>query len=302
VSGALGSLTSLISRGNQAFSGAQNIAAGVGGLLGFGSTGPISLGSFVFSGFEVPASVAWGGQQAHTVHKLPGGGRVVDVTGRDDRPVEWSGIFLGQGAEQRAIQLDGLRNAGRPLMLTWGQHNLQVLIASFEAETRQIDAHVSYRISCTVLSINQASLSAVSPMGAIASDIAQGAAVVQTGIAQVGAVAVGVTQVAQAAGIRVPLLNQMQFALIAASGATATVGSLAATVPGTVSAGLTGVRTIADRGVVASAKAMLGFNAAAPANPVAAVAAVTAGGDAVSAQAEASAVSAFAGAGMAQAA
>lgn len=298
MSGALGGVASLISRGGQAISGAQSIASGIGGLLGFGSTGPVSLGPFVFADFEIPASIAWGGQQQHTVHKLPGGGRVIDAMGRDDRPVAWSGLFLGSGAEDRAIQLDGMKNAGRPLTLTWGAHNLQVLIASFEAETKQIGAHVPYQISCTVASINATAMLAGGPqslLGAISSDIGQAATVVQNGISQVTKVVGGVTQIAGAIGLRVPFLNSMSKDLALASGAVGTVGSLAASVPAAVSGAMSTVQNIASVGESASTSALNWFNGSAPANATAAVNAVTLAGDATSTQAETVAVGATTG-------
>ncbi|MGI4797102.1 MAG: hypothetical protein ACRYG8_24225 [Janthinobacterium lividum] len=302
MSGALGGISSLISRGGQAISGAQSIASGIGGLLGFGSTGPVALGPFVFADFEIPALIQWGGQQQHTVHKLPGGGRVVDAMGRDDRPVAWSGIFLGSGAETRAIQLDGMKNAGKPLTLTWGAHNLQVLIASVECETRQIGAHVTYQISCTVLSINQKPMALGGPtslLGAIPSDIGQAAAVVQNGISQVTKVVGGVAQIASAAGIRVPFLNQLSSGLAQASGAVGAVSSLAAAAPAVVQGGINLVQGMSAYGDAASTTLMNDFNSvtsgSAAMTPTAAVQAVTIGSDAVSTQAESTAAASYSG-------
>lgn len=132
--------------------------------LEFGATGGVVLGDFSFSGFEVPSHISLGGRQAMTVHHLPGGERVIDLLGADDRPLEWSGTFINStgvditdfafdvgdhNPSARARQLDQMRADGKSLPLVWGDFFYTVIIDSFEAETRY--EHVSYRISCCVL-------------------------------------------------------------------------------------------------------------------------------------------------------
>ncbi len=301
MSGALGGLTSLISRGGQAFAGAQTIAAGLGGLLGFGSTGPVALGPFVFADFEVPAEIDHGGAQAHTVHKLPGGGRVIDVMGRDDKPVEWSGVFLGPNASTRATQLDALRIAGKPLPLTFGSYNLRVVIVSLGLKTKQINAHVLYQIACEVLSINPTASAPVSLLGSLSASIGQAVGVTQAGIAQLQQTAVGATQVAGALGLRAPFLNALNNDLALASETVGAVGSIAAAVPPAVSGAIAVTQGIAGQGQAASAGALAWFNGSAPTNATAAVAAVTLAGGAVSTQADTAAVAAATGQALATA-
>lgn len=132
--------------------------------LEFGATGGVVLGDFSFSGFEVPSHISLGGRQAMTVHHLPGGERVIDLLGSDDRALEWSGTFInstgvnitGFGLDigdhnpsARARQLDQMRADGRQLALVWGDFYYTVIIENFEAETHY--ESVMYRISCCVL-------------------------------------------------------------------------------------------------------------------------------------------------------
>ena len=110
----------------------------------------LTLGAVVFQGFEVPESIQIGGEHALIVHKLPGGGRIIDAMGPDDRDIPWSGRFRGYQAESRARQLDGYRKAGTPLELTWSTYRFQVIVRSFEANYQQ-PFEIPYSINCLVV-------------------------------------------------------------------------------------------------------------------------------------------------------
>ena len=110
----------------------------------------LTLGAVVFQGFEVPESIRIGGEHAQIVHKLPGGGRIIDAMGADNADIPWSGRFRGYQAESRARQLDGYRVAGQPLELTWSTYRYQVLVKSFEANYQQ-SFEIPYSISCVVV-------------------------------------------------------------------------------------------------------------------------------------------------------
>src|SRR4051812_44013109 len=97
----------------------------------------LNLGGVVFQGFEIPESINFGGAQQLVVHKLPGGGRVVDAMGPDDADIRWSGRLRGSSAEQRAILLDFMRRQGNKVLLTWSLHRYQVVIKEFAADFRQ---------------------------------------------------------------------------------------------------------------------------------------------------------------------
>jgi hypothetical protein len=108
------------------------------------------LGGFVFSGFEIPEKITFGGKQTLITHRLPGGRRVVDAMGTDDRDLEWSGCFTGTLATLRARQLDTMRRQGRPLELLWHSYAYRVVISSFEADFERF-YDIPYRICCVVV-------------------------------------------------------------------------------------------------------------------------------------------------------
>lgn len=110
----------------------------------------LSLGGVVFTGFEIPETINFGGEQKLTVHKLPGGGRVIDAMGPDDADIRWSGRLRGTNSEQRGILLDFIRRQGRKVLLAWSLHRYQVVIRSFEANF-QNPYEVPYTIVCTVV-------------------------------------------------------------------------------------------------------------------------------------------------------
>lgn len=133
-----------------------SIAAGLIGVASFGLTPfgvtdhPVSIGDFIFQGFEVPESIRWGGQQSLTVHKLVGGQRVIDAMGPDDDDISWSGIFLSSDASDRADQLDQMRIAGVQQTLTFAGRSYDVIVRHFRADQRKLN-HVPYSIVVTVL-------------------------------------------------------------------------------------------------------------------------------------------------------
>jgi hypothetical protein len=106
--------------------------------------------SFSFSRLEVPERIAFGGEQALAVHELVGGVRVVDAMGRRDMPLQWSGMFLGPKALERARYLDGLRINGRGLRLYWSELSYSVVISSFHCNFER-SYKLPYQITCTVV-------------------------------------------------------------------------------------------------------------------------------------------------------
>ncbi|HTR16623.1 MAG TPA: hypothetical protein VMI52_06275 [Acetobacteraceae bacterium] len=108
----------------------------------------LTLGPVMFSAFEVPEQVRFGGGQALAVHTLPGGGRVIDALGRDDADLVWSGVFSGADAGDRARLLDALRAEGAALTLSWDAFFYTVVIARLDLEYRH-PWWIPYRIACT---------------------------------------------------------------------------------------------------------------------------------------------------------
>ncbi len=111
----------------------------------------LTLGGIVFQDFEVPDSIAVGGEQALAVHKLPGGARVIDAMGADHRDISWSGRFRSGNAEQRARLLDGYRIGGQQFLLQWSTYRYQVIVKSFEAQYQQ-PFEIPYSVTCLVVS------------------------------------------------------------------------------------------------------------------------------------------------------
>jgi hypothetical protein len=111
----------------------------------------LTLGPILFTDFEIPEEMPFGGKQMLVTKKLVGGDRVVDAMGRDDDDKKWSGRFRGANAETRARQLDFLRIQGQELILSWSSLRFLVVIEEFQASFKQ-HFEIPYTISCLVLS------------------------------------------------------------------------------------------------------------------------------------------------------
>jgi len=110
----------------------------------------VQLGDFTFTRLEVPEKIDFGGEQSLVIHKLVGGKRTVDALGRDDMPLEWSGLFLGEDALDRARYLDFLRVEGKPHTLTWGGLSYLVVIQFFKCSFERL-YKLPYQITCVVV-------------------------------------------------------------------------------------------------------------------------------------------------------
>ena len=172
------------------FTGAILSGVGAASALGsilFGDAGAVVLGPVVFTDMEVPASIRWGIQHRLTVHKMPGGKRVIDAMGRDDADISWSGVFMGldHGAV-RQFQLQELCASGQVVPLSWGTHVYSVVVAQFSCE--DVAFHSRYSITCTVLRDESAdpSLAPASLLGQITDDINQAVSVATTVLDVVG--------------------------------------------------------------------------------------------------------------------
>jgi len=120
-------------------------------------------GKFVFTDAEVPESIAFGGQQMLTTHKLVGGLRVVDTMGPDDMPLGWSGWFLGSTAGDRSRYLDYLRRSGPVCTLTWDSFNYSVTVQSFKAEYQKA-YKIPYQIAFEVVQDNTKPVKSITPI------------------------------------------------------------------------------------------------------------------------------------------
>ena len=110
----------------------------------------LQLGPFLFQDFEVPSRVTLGGEQRLAVHQLPGGRRIIDVLGRSDSEIRFSGVFSGEDATLRARSLDSLRVAASVLPLCWDVFFYSVIVNRLDADYRN-SWWIPFRVACTVL-------------------------------------------------------------------------------------------------------------------------------------------------------
>lgn len=107
------------------------------------------LGDFVFTAFAVPERLPLGGRQQMHVHKLPGGERVIDTMGPDDKDRVFSGVFAIDGdALDAALTLDAMRIEGAPLTYSNGAEARIVVIADFSWEIERFNV-IHFTITLT---------------------------------------------------------------------------------------------------------------------------------------------------------
>ncbi|GBQ94567.1 hypothetical protein ACFFGF_06965 [Asaia lannensis] len=92
---------------------------------------PVTLGDLVLSGPEVPDTLVMGGKQILVVHRLLGGGRVIDAVGNDPARLVLSGRFIGPLATRRARRVEAMRQAARVLSFSVADLAADVWIAEF---------------------------------------------------------------------------------------------------------------------------------------------------------------------------
>lgn len=110
----------------------------------------LKLGDVIFSNFEIPERINFGGDQALAVKQLVGGARQIDALGRVDDDISWSGLMFESAASYRAQLLDNMRMQGAQLPLTWGLFNYLVVIKSFKPSFER-SYQIPYSITCTVV-------------------------------------------------------------------------------------------------------------------------------------------------------
>jgi hypothetical protein len=112
----------------------------------------LTLGGITFESvkFATPDEMAFGGEQAMKVHKLPGGARVIQTLGPDEADIEWHGQFLCADAYSIACDLDAMRAAGEEVELSWGGRSRTVVVKHFKGTVRRYPNWVEYSITCVV--------------------------------------------------------------------------------------------------------------------------------------------------------
>ncbi len=149
---------------------------------------PLIIGNLVLEGHEVPGRISIGGAQAVTIHKTPGGGRIIDAMGSDPGTIAWRGVFVGPGAAQRARHLDFMRQQGSPYGLSFGDYMFNVVIIHFEYDYQDQGAVISYRIRTEIVPDPNATTGAAVSLGlALQGDLSTAQVVLQAGALVVSA-------------------------------------------------------------------------------------------------------------------
>ena len=131
-------------------SGYLGILASTAGAL-LAQPAPLIVGDLVLLGHEVPSRINIGGAQSVTIHKMPGGRRIIDAMGTDDGAIGWQGIFIGPDAARRARLLDIMRQQGVPKTLSFGDYTFNIIITHYECDYQDRGAVISYRIKSEII-------------------------------------------------------------------------------------------------------------------------------------------------------
>lgn len=110
----------------------------------------VQLDDIVFTGYEVPEKIPFGGEHRLTNHKLVGGARTIDRLGPDDRELTWGGRFQSSDASLRARRVDYLRRQGTQVILSWDAFVYLVIVQRFAPDFERF-YQIPYEISCLVV-------------------------------------------------------------------------------------------------------------------------------------------------------
>ena len=223
-----------------------SLSTGLGLLSALRTAQGVTLGGVTLTGMATPERMPFGGSQQLVVHKLPGGGRVIDAMGPDERDIEWSGLlqaFDGTNAVAVARQIDAMRRAGAAVTLAWGDFSKQVVIRSFEPDYTRGGAMIPYRIACVVASTASQS-GKPTLLGSLASDLSA-----SLGLGDLAAGAKSAISVAQKALPVVAVLTRGGGAYTALAGALGVAGAAASAASGLASGQLDAIvgSPLADR-------------------------------------------------------
>lgn len=105
----------------------------------------LQLGNVVFAVDDLPESLNLGGEHVLAIRKFPGGGMDVQPMGAFDDNIQWQGIFMYQGAVDKANSIDKMRILGQPVDLILSNFSRLVLIQKFTFDY-QNDFYIPYSI------------------------------------------------------------------------------------------------------------------------------------------------------------
>lgn len=124
--------------------GITEIESVVGAIGRASAAAPVMIGDMVLTGLEVPDELIMGGRQELVVHRLLGGGRVIDTLGNDPSRLMLRGRFMGPEAQTRARMLERMRMAGAAVVFSAAGLSCQVWIAQFQYAYEAKGALCSY--------------------------------------------------------------------------------------------------------------------------------------------------------------
>lgn len=110
----------------------------------------ITLEDVTFVDLEIPESINFGGVQRTGKHQLPGGTRIIDSMTRDDDDIEWSGLFLGPGATDKARYIDTYRQTGQQVTFSYYELQYTVVVKEFKPKLERY-YQVSYSIKLEIV-------------------------------------------------------------------------------------------------------------------------------------------------------
>ena len=119
-------------------------------------TDTLVLGNLVFDEWSTPHEMPFGGAQALSVHRLPGGARVVDTLGPDESDIRFTGVMYENNAIGVAEALDALRLNGAQVPLTFAGRFYLVIVAKTKVDIKRFPQLVAYDVSCVVTKNNMA--------------------------------------------------------------------------------------------------------------------------------------------------
>lgn len=116
------------------------------------ATDTLILGGIVFDDWSTPADIPFGGKQSLVVHKFAGGQRVVDILGPDEMDIKFTGILWGAPSVAVAMALNGMRQAGNPVALSFGGQSYSVIVQDCVVRLKRFPLYSIYDIECLTVS------------------------------------------------------------------------------------------------------------------------------------------------------
>ena len=116
-----------------------------------GKSPALKIGEIALDGFESPERVPWGLEHRHAVSLIPGGGKIVDMQGPNDKDIDLSGTLKGGRAVAKARQLEQMVNVGLPVPLVWADFWRMAVPVDFEADYQMAGQLIPYRLKVVIV-------------------------------------------------------------------------------------------------------------------------------------------------------